>query len=156
MGEEFRLAYERNVSKTELANINAAYVCMTRAKHQLHILVEPYETKNDIDFRKMLEGFLKSEHKFIDGESLYSFGTPQEVAHKKDKVDPQNSLCNSFKASRFLNTITHNKTKESQSIEIDYGIKIHKALEQVTYASTYRAQSIDCEFHTEINQVLYC
>ena len=76
----FEEAYHRNVSKQELANLNTAYVCMTRAVEQLYILSEPIRGRNT--FMEMLTDFLKQQGIYEEDQNHYVFGINQPKEQK--------------------------------------------------------------------------
>jgi len=155
LNKDFQLAYETNVRKTELANINTAYVCMTRAEDQLYVLIDPPRDKANLDLREMLTNYLSSKHVFVEDQSVYHFGEKEPVKAREPSESPSiyNNL-SSYNAVRFLHTLTANEDGKALSVEAGFGIKIHKVLEQITYSSKYFNQPFENEFQSQVKQIL--
>jgi ATP-dependent exoDNAse (exonuclease V) beta subunit len=155
LNEDFHMAYESNVRKTELANMNTAYVCMTRAEDQLYVLVDPPVDDKNLDFRKLLFSYLSSKGMYEENQSVYYFGEKVIAKPKgiRQTSSPFSNL-NSYKSSRFLSTLTPNEDARGISAEVEFGLRIHKVLEQIRYSSDYFEKSTGNEFKKEIEQIL--
>ncbi len=155
LNEDYKLAFERNVRKTELANMNAAYVCMTRAEDQLYVLVDPPRDKKNLDLRTLLTNYLSSKNRYLEGQTVYQFGTKKPVKTKETKEQASfYSSLSSCNSARFLNTLTPGQDSQVFSFEIDYGVRLHEALEQIDYSATYRDAPFANDFQKEIFQIL--
>lgn len=155
LNEDFQEAYERNVRKTELANINAAYVCMTRAESQLYVLVDPPIDKRNLDLRTLLINYLSSTNRYTDQQSVYHFGSKETVSAKKENTATSfYSSLSSYPSIRYLSTLTPKQLDKEFSFEADYGVRLHETLEKIVYSSTYFNKPFENEFKAVIRKLL--
>lgn len=156
LNEEFSSVYNKNVKKTELANINTAYVSMTRAEKQLYILVDPAQDKRNLDFRTLLIKFLQSKGMYNAEETLYKLGSVQPKTTAITYVAEDKSYdFNLHLSKRFYSTLTSEDHLNQDLLESKaYGIKIHKAFENITYAKDFLENNNNSPYKDEIEQVL--
>lgn len=156
LNEEFSSTFEKNVKKTELANINTAYVSMTRAEKQLYILVEPKKFKNSLDFRELLINFLTSKGMYNKDETRYTIGSIPTKTNKIEYIPEDKTYdFNSYSSTRFYSTLTSEDNSNHDLLKSKaYGIELHKALESVTYAEDFFQKNMDSAYKTEIEQII--
>ncbi|QTY26100.1 exodeoxyribonuclease V subunit beta [Flavobacterium sp. CS20] len=137
LSPSYNLAYQENIRKEELSNINTAYVCMTRAIEQLYILCEPIKGKNT-SFKDILCSFLKQQQLFKEDQNQYTFG---KIISKTEALEEKpNNLkihkFHSYKAQDFYQELlAENILDKNKSKAIAFGQDIHDVLQNINYAS---------------------
>lgn len=160
LSASFEESYQRNISKVELANLNAAYVCMTRASEQLYILTEPMRTKA-LKFEDLLVGYLKKLEQFKENQNTYTFGY---FSAKKDlKYESQHQGYSTFYSSApqaIYKTLTADTTYLNLNEENRiYGKVLHNQLQKIKYQEDLEQdkepnyiQIKDIIYHSDISE----
>ncbi len=149
-------AYHNNLSKIELANLNTAYVSMTRAVEQLYILVEPLNSKN-VTFKTLLEGYLKKHANYNEDKIHYSFGKNTDLIKTKE-AQTQISKHDDFKsyaAQDFYSELTADiSTDFNLSDAMIYGQNIHGILQNIEYSKDVESEKYTKEEYSILNNIL--
>ncbi|NBC58913.1 MAG: UvrD-helicase domain-containing protein [Bacteroidetes bacterium] len=134
LSTSFEESYQRHISKVELANLNAAYVCMTRASEQLYILSEPLRA-SALKFEDILVGYLKYIENYKENQNRYSFGQPLDKKNsgsESQHIEP--STFYSTDVEGIYNTLSADTSylnlKDDNRI---YGEEIHNQLQKIKY-----------------------
>lgn len=134
LSASFEEAYQKNISKIELANLNTAYVCMTRASEQLYILSEPMRAKA-LQFEDLLIGYLKETNRYEEDQNKFTFG--QRPVQKSVNENTQKKIYSNFhssEAQNFYETLTADTTYLSlHNDNRVYGQEIHDQLQSIEY-----------------------
>jgi ATP-dependent exoDNAse (exonuclease V) beta subunit len=79
--------YNERRNMLQLDNLNLLYVTLTRAVEQLYIFSEMPSKKSaeTTTYNQFFSEFLQEQSKWIDGQLIYEFGTPQRTAITKVK-----------------------------------------------------------------------
>lgn len=151
----FSEAYHRNASKVVLANLNAAYVCMTRAVEQLYMVCEPVAGK--VTFEKILIDFLKNEDIYNENQDHYSFGS--KAVKKENTISySQEADCFNFHScavENYYQNLSANvpvKYKDSQAVS--YGQNIHDLLQKIVYTEDLDRIDVPKTINPIINNIV--
>lgn len=152
LSPSFEEAYHRNISKQELTNLNAAYVCMTRAVEQLYIVSEPIKGRDT--FKELLINYLKKEAVYEDDKNHFTFGLNESKNVKADDrpLEFDHVDFNSYAAQDFYRELTAEiEVKPNKNKAIVYGQNIHDILQKINYIEDLDYLKIPKEF----NSILY-
>ena len=156
LSPSFEEAYHRNYSKQELANLNTAYVCMTRAVEQLYIITEPIRGKS-LDFNEMLCSFLKQEKKFQDDKMHYGFGEKLQKNKKEmtTTTDFDYAEFESYASQDFYKELTAEISQDLKTSEaIVFGQNIHDILKDIQYVDDIENTDVPEDIYTILNDIV--
>jgi len=155
LSSSFEEVYHHNVSKQELASLNAAYVCMTRAVEQLYILSEPIRTRS-VTFENILVGYLKHTGQYEDEKEHYVFGKQKSkvIAHSQNNI-PNQSNFESYPAQYYYSSLTaDNHIKEILSGALEYGREVHDYLQKIETINDVEKHHITHEVRQLLKEVI--
>ncbi len=152
----FEKAYYKNISSQELASLNTAYVCMTRAVEQLYILSEP-TSESATSFSDILESFLKTKELYKGDKNHYSFGC--QTFPRDETIKTLNLKYSNFKsypAQKFyVNLTADNILDEKNTKAITYGQEVHDYLQKVEYSLDIKNSEIPKNLKSMLHQVVH-
>jgi ATP-dependent exoDNAse (exonuclease V) beta subunit len=155
LNDEFSTVYDKNVKKTELANINTAYVSMTRPEEQLYVLVDPQIDKTNLDFRALLLQFLKTKGLYKSEQMRYEIGAISPKTKTESQFEEKPYHFNASYSKRFYKTLSSESHFDEEALKSKtYGIEIHKIFENIIYEEDFYKIKENLKYKDEVEQVL--
>ena len=156
LSSAFEEAYDKNISKVELANLNTAYVCMTRAVEQLYILCDLQDTKTG-NFENMLFDFLKEKNIYEEEKDQYSFGKIETKKKKSASETPILSQTDfeSYAAQDFYKELTAEIPLDiARADAVTFGEEVHDILQHINYKEDLETLDISTEKLSMLNSIV--
>jgi ATP-dependent exoDNAse (exonuclease V) beta subunit len=151
LSDSFEKSVFLNRRKTELANLNTAYVAMTRAINQLYILSEPIKARG-LKFEDLLKEFFKTLNVFEEEKNIYNFGEKlKQPSQIKDHKEAKSSTFESYPSQHFYSTLTA-EVADHKSVE--YGKHVHDIMQYVDYESELDNDHISEELKPKISEIV--
>jgi len=151
LSRSYENAYILNKRKTELANLNTAYVSMTRAAEELFILSEPVRGRG-LKFEDLLKAYFKTINRFEEDKNFYAFGEKVMKTKEKDNIhETESSVFQSYSSQHFYSTLTANQTEDEFA---EYGKYVHDIMQEVYYESELKNQSIPDELQPKVFEIV--
>ena len=151
LSESFEKSFFQNQRKTELANLNTAYVSMTRAVEQLYILSEPISGR-DVKFEDLLKGYFKELGVFEEDKITYTFGNKTIKPNLNIKaIEVENTAFESYPSQHFYSTLTANSSDDKH---VEYGKYVHDMMEHIYYDSDLDSELLTDELKPKIFEII--
>jgi len=155
LSNEAREVYLRNIEKEELANMNTAYVALTRPKKHLFILSQPISHKKNYNFEDLLKDYLKVLGRLDDEQPLYHFGEKMVNSEITKNEERHHSNFYSFESKRFYDTLTPNETLEKiENKKLIYGKEVHNLLQSVFYREDIESLEVSEDIRSKLEEIV--